>query len=65
MINLRGSADAGECSIVVRRDNEVVFAETVAQGTASITIKNQKASGPVKYSVIINDQDGFEHWEEF
>ena len=68
VIDLRGSTASGSCTVVVRlnsENGEEVFNERVAQGVTSITIKNQQGSGPVKYVVIINEQDGFEHWEEF
>jgi type 1 fimbria pilin len=65
VINLRGSANDGECDVRVIRNNQVVFNQTVPMGTITITIPNQKGSGPQKYEVVIDDLDGFDHWEEF
>ena len=65
VIDLRNSAAAGECTVVVLRDGKEVYRQTVAQNTATITIPGQKGLGPVKYVVVIDDQDGFDHWEEF
>ena len=64
-IDLRGSALTAECQVTVKIGNQIVFNERVAQGTTSIVLENQTGSGPVKYTVIINDQEGFDHWEEF
>ena len=65
LIGLRNSANAGPCEVVVKRDNKVVFSETVEQNTASITIPNQTGTGLVTYVVIIDDQDSFDHPEVF
>ena len=65
VIDLRGSALEADCHVVVKVGNTVVFDGTVKKGTTTITIADQKGSGPVKYTVMINDQDGFDHWEEF
>ena len=65
VIDLRGSASSADCHVVVKVGTTVVFDETVKKGQTSITIANQTGSGPVKYTVLINDQDGFDHWEEF
>ena len=65
VINLRSSADGGECEVRVTRNGQEVFNQTVAQGTTSITIKNQTGSGAQKYVVEIDGMDGFDHWEEF
>ena len=65
IIDLRGSALEADCHVVVKVGNTVVFDGTVKKGTTTITIADQKGSGPVKYTVMINDQDGFDHWEEF
>ena len=43
----------------------MVYNETVAQGTKSVTVENQTGSGDVTYFVIINDQDGWEVQESF
>jgi len=64
-IDLRGSANGGECDVKVTRDGQLVFNRKVPQGTVSITLENQTSDSPVKYVVILNDQDGFDHWEEF
>ena len=58
-IGLRGSATEGECLVVVTRNGEEVFRETVAMGTETITIKDQTGNGIVYYEVIIADSDGW------
>ena len=65
VIDLRGGAEGGECEVKVTRDGQLVFSKKVPQGTTSITLENQTSDAPVKYVVILNDQDGFDHWEEF
>ncbi len=68
VIDLRGSTAEGDCTVIVKLNSESgqeVFNKIVPMGETTITIKNQQGSGPVKYIVIINGQDGFEHWEEF
>ena len=65
VIDLRNSADAYECKVVVTRDGVIVFEETVAKGTKSITIPAQTGSGAQKYVVIINDHDGWDEWVDF
>ena len=60
VINLRGSAAAGECQVTVKLGSNVVFNEKVPQGTESITIKNQKGTGSVFYEVMIGiGEDGW------
>ena len=58
-IGLRGSAIEGECLVVVTRNGEEVFRETVKKGTETITIKDQAGNGIVYYEVIIADSDGW------
>ncbi len=65
VINLRGSANDSECDVRVIRNNQVVFNQTVPMGTITITIPKQTGSGAQKYEVVIDDLDGFDHWEEF
>ena len=65
VIDLRGSADASDCHVKVMVGNNVVFNETVAKGTKTITLENQTYSGTVEYTVMIDDQDGFVQTEEF
>ena len=59
VINLRGSAADMPCSVKVLRNNQVIFDETVAQGTTTITLKNQTGLGAVYYDVVIDEQDGW------
>ena len=59
VINLRGSAADMPCSVKVLRNNQVIFDETVAQGTTPITLKNQTGLGAVYYDVVIDEQDGW------
>ena len=65
VINLRGSADSAPCEVRVLRNGKVVFEKLVPMGTSTITIRNQTGSGAQKYEVVIDDEDGFDHWEEF
>ena len=64
-IDLRGAAEGGECEVKVTRDGQLVFSQKVPQGTVSVVLENQTSDAPVKYVVILNDQEGFDHWEEF
>ena len=59
VIDLRGCAANIPCSVKILRNNEVVFNETVAQGTATITLKDQTGMGAVYYDVIINEEEGW------
>ena len=43
----------------VLRNNEVVYDETVAQGTTTITLKNQTGLGAVYYDVVIDEEEGW------
>ncbi len=65
VFDLRGSAAGGESTVVVTRDDVVVYNGTVAKDTASITLTGQTGTGNVKYFIVINDQDGWEEWVEF
>ncbi len=65
VIGLRSSADAAECRVSVSRDGVTIYNEIVPQGTASVTLANQTGSGPQKYVVIINEQDGWDEWVDF
>ena len=65
VIDLRGSAKDAECRVVVSREGVQVYAQTVPMGTESITIVGQSGTGAVKYTVILNDQDGWDVIEEF
>ena len=50
-INLEGEAAAQACTIIVTRDGETVFNESVGAGTNRITVKGQTGSGRVTYRV--------------
>ena len=65
VIDLRGSADSVSREVRVLRNGKVVFEKLVPMGTSTITIRNQTGSGAQKYEVVIDDEDGFDHWEEF
>lgn len=65
VIDLRGSADGGDCKVSVTKDGSSVFEQTVPKGTKTITIAQQTGTGPQKYVVIINDQDGWDEWVDF
>ena len=58
-IDLRGSADTGECQVTVKCGDKVVYNQTVSQGTDFVTLTNQTGSGTVYYEVIIDDSDGW------
>ncbi len=64
VIDLRNSASGSACQVVVMRDGVKVFDQEVAQGTASVTIKNQTGTGPQKYTVSIGEDDWVE-WVDF
>ena len=59
VINLRGSAANGTCRVQVKCGDQIVFDETVPQGTETIILKDQSGSGTVYYEVIIDDSDGW------
>ena len=65
VIDLRGSAQEAECQVNVLRNDELVYSEMVSAGTESVTISDQTGIGSVKYTVIINEQDGWDVVEEF
>ncbi len=60
-LDLRGSAKLGECSVEIRRDNQVIYSGRVPKGTVSVTLPNQTAVGSATYHIIINQMDG---WDE-
>ena len=55
VIDLRGYAADAECKVKVVLGNEVVYEQTVDQGTESITLENQRGLGEKYYKVYIND----------
>ncbi len=59
VLDLKGAANEGSCRVQVKCGNAVVFDETVEQGTASVTIKDQTGSGLVYYEVIIEDMEAW------
>ncbi len=65
VVDLRGSANEHECKVVIKLGNDIVFGETVAAGTVSVTLKDQTGSGSVFYEVIINDSEGWFVKESF
>ena len=65
VIDLRNSARDAECRVAIYRDGAVIYSETVPQGTPSVTLSGQTGTGVVTYSIIINDQDGWEIMEDF
>jgi len=64
-INLLNSALIGECHVTVTRDGAVLFSGKVPKGTVSITLPNQTAVGTAKYSIVINEMDGWDVTEVF
>ena len=65
VLSLKGNADAAACTVVVYRDGNVVFQQTVDAGTSSITIPGQTGSGSLKYVVVINGLVNWEEWVDF
>ena len=65
VLDLRGSAQKAACRVQIRRDGELIYDETVKKKTAAVTLKEQSGLGPVKYEIIINEQDGWEEWVDF
>ena len=59
VIDLKGSAEAGECQVVIKLGDKVIYDEIVPQGTANIILENQKGSGNLFYEVIIDNSDGW------
>ncbi|MBR4017711.1 MAG: Stk1 family PASTA domain-containing Ser/Thr kinase [Oscillospiraceae bacterium] len=64
-LDLRNSALMGECHVSISRDNVVLYSGRVPKGTVSVTLPSQTAVGSAKYTVIINETDGWEVTEEF
>ena len=64
-LDLRNSALYSSCRITISREGEELFSGTVPKGTVSVTLPNQTAVGSAKYSIIINDMDGWEVTEVF
>ncbi len=64
-LDLRNSALTGECHVSISRDNVVLYSGRVPKGTVSVTLPDQTAVGSAKYTVIINETDGWEVTEEF
>ncbi len=64
-IDLRGSALGNSCRISISRDGEQIYSGTVPKGTVSVTLPDQTAVGSAKYSVVINEMDGWEVTEVF
>jgi len=57
VIDLRGYAAEAECKVKVMLGNNVVYEETVAQGTTSITLESQRGLGEKYYKVYIGDSE--------
>ncbi len=64
-IDLRGSALNNSCRIAISRDGVQLYSGTVPKGSVSVTLPGQVAVGSAKYTVIINDMDGWEVTEVF
>jgi len=64
-IDLKGRADEGACSVQIICDTQVIYDETVEQGTASIVLKSQTGSEIVKYTVIVNETDTWDEMVDF
>ena len=64
-IDLRNSALFGDCQISISRDNTPVYSGKVPKGTVSVTLPNQTAVGTAKYTIIINETDGWDVMEVF
>ncbi len=64
-IDLRRTALNNPCQISISRDGEVIYSGTVPKGTVSVTLPDQVGVGAVKYDLIINETDGWEHTEDF
>ena len=64
-IDLRKMAESGECAVVIKRDNKVVYEKTVPQGTTSIKLENQTGSGKVKYFITVDEMESWEQEEDF
>ncbi len=60
-LDLRRSAQFNECQVSITRDGQVVFSGRVPKGTLNVTLPGQTAVGSAKYTIIINETDG---WDE-
>ena len=58
VINLEGCADDAECTVTITRDGQVVYNQTVAMGTATVTLSNQTGSGSVQYMITAKNTSG-------
>ncbi len=65
VIDLKDVPAEDDYDITVKRDGDVVYEEPVIHGTASITIREEKGSGKVTYTVFINDVQWKTHEEDF
>ena len=64
-IDLRNSALFGDCHISISRDGTTIYSGRVPKGTVSVTLPNQTAVGTAKYTIIINETDGWDVMEVF
>ncbi len=64
-LDLRNSALFSDCHISISRDGEVLYDGRVPKGTISVTLPNQTAVGSAKYTIIINETDGWDVMEVF
>ncbi len=64
-LDLRNSAKYSDCRITISRDGVQLYSGTVPKGTVSVTLPEQTAVGSAKYSIIINEMDGWEVTEVF
>ena len=60
VLSLDGEADAEDIHVTVTREGSVVFEQTVAKGTKTVTIAGQTGTGTVTYSIVVNMSDGWE-----
>ena len=65
VLDLKGRADEGACSVRVICNTQEIYNETVEQGTASIVLENQTGSETVKYTVILNETDTWDEMVDF
>ena len=65
VIDLKGMANEASCEVRITRNNQLVYDQTVPQGTTSVTLENQTGSGKETYMIIIDDLDGWMHEEDF
>ena len=59
-IDLGGCADEAECVIVVKLGGQEIYRQTVAMGTASVTLAGQSGAGSVQYDITALTTDGAE-----